>query len=29
MKIGYACLTVAVPDVRYKSCILRNATPLN
>ena len=29
MRIGYACLTVGVPNVGYKSCILRNATPLN
>jgi len=27
MKIGYACLTEGVPHVRYKSCLLKNATP--
>jgi UV DNA damage endonuclease len=29
MRIGYACLTVGVPNVNYKSCILRNATTSN
>ncbi len=29
MRIGYACLTVGVPNVKYKNCILRNATSSN
>lgn len=26
LKIGYACLTVGVPDTNFKSCIMKNAT---
>ena len=27
MRIGYACLTAGVPDTKFKSCIMKNATP--
>lgn len=26
MSIGYACLTVGVPDTDFKSCIIKNAS---
>lgn len=29
MKIGYACLTIGVPNTNYKTCILKNATEEN
>lgn len=29
MKIGYACLTIGVPNTNFKTCILKNATEKN
>jgi len=29
MKIGYACLTIGVPDTNFKSCLLKNASENN
>ncbi len=27
MRIGYACITLGAPDISYRSCIQKNATP--
>ena len=29
MKIGYACLTIGVPDTNFKTCLLKNASESN
>ena len=29
MKIGYACLTIGIPDTNFKTCLLKNASESN